>query len=632
MGKILDYHCQIENSNPWQNTGTELPFPQVYSDKELMSKLAQEIRQHSGSTFCLLPFCHTLEAEALGAHIVLGDEKNGPRVRKFAFSSLAELEEKLNFNWDLPRLQETLAACHLLQEHGEKLIFQISGPMTILGSLVPPEVLYRSLRKEPERLLLLFEKVGELLLDLMKHLEQQDVSLFSYADPSEGVNLIGPKFAEKIAKEFTLGFLQKMDKSLEKNSLVYLCPKTAFALIGSGCAQWKTHQLPDKQPYREAAASLQGKIRFVGQSCINRMDYQSDHIKEIIWEEGEMMFSEKERLLRIIAKEKVDRPACICPGGMMNMITAELMQSAAVNLPQVHTDAEKMAKLALESQKQGCFENVGVPFCMTVEAEAMGAAVDLGSSIIEPRVTAYVLNSVSEKEQLTALNLNSGRVKVVLDAISLLKKQNPDTPIIGNITGPISTAASLMEPMTFYRELRKKKEEAHAYLDFVTEQLCRFAAAQVKAGADVIAISDPSGTGEILGPKYFEEFALPCLNQIVESAKEAGAVTIVHICGQMKAVYPQLQKVNSHVLSFDSVVSMQEARENLPDRILMGNVSTYTLEFGTPEKIAKLAEISVKNGADLLAPACGLGMKTSLENEKAMLNWLKEVYHAEHTD
>ena len=64
----------------------------------------------------------------------------------------------------------------------------------------------------------------------------------------------------------------------------------------------------------------------------------------------------------------------------------------------------------------------------------------------------------------------------------------------------MSTASSVMEPVNFYKELRKKNQEAHAYMEFITDQLIAFGRAQIEAGADVIAISDPSGTGEILGP------------------------------------------------------------------------------------------------------------------------------------
>lgn len=36
----------------------------------------------------------------------------------------------------------------------------------------------------------------------------------------------------------------------------------------------------------------------------------------------------KERLEAIMDRKPVDRPACVCPGGMMNMVTAELMEQA----------------------------------------------------------------------------------------------------------------------------------------------------------------------------------------------------------------------------------------------------------------------------------------------------------------
>ena len=78
--------------------------------------------------------------------------------------------------------------------------------------------------------------------------------------------------------------------------------------------------------------------------------------------------TEKERLLHILEQKKADRPACICPGGMMNMVTAALADACGAALPQAHCDAVQMAALAKAVHDYGCFENVGVPFCMTVEA------------------------------------------------------------------------------------------------------------------------------------------------------------------------------------------------------------------------------------------------------------------------
>ena len=338
------------------------------------------------------------------------------------------------------------------------------------------------------------------------------------------------------------------------------------------------------------------------------------------------MMMPKERLEKLMNGEGADRPACICPGGMMNMVTAELMERCQVYLPEAHRDGRMMANLAKAVYEQGCFENAGVPFCMTVEAEALGAPVDMGSHIFEPRVTGYVMETVSDFKKLPVSDVNHGRSGVVLEAIRYLKQELDGVPVIGNLTGPVSTASSLMEPMVFYRELRKKNADAHAFMQFVTDYLMEFGKEQIRAGADVIAISDPSGTGEILGPKYFEEFAVKYINQLVDCFRAEGAGTIVHICGQMKPVYGQVAGIHSHVLSFDSMVPMQEAKANLPDRVLMGNVSTYALEFGDPQKVADLAKYSVEHGSSILSPACGLGMKSPLVNVQAMLHYLKNTY------
>ena len=204
------------------------------------------------------------------------------------------------------------------------------------------------------------------------------------------------------------------------------------------------------------------------------------------------------------------------------------------------------------------------------------------------------------------------------------RKSNLDVPIIGNITGPVSTASSVMEPVIFYKELRKKKEEAHRYMQFVTDEIIKFARAQIDAGADIIAISDPSGTGEILGPKLFEEYTVKYNNMIWDALQKETMGKIMHICGQMKNVYPQAELIHSDVLSFDSCVSMREAREHLKKHALMGNVSTWTLEFGQPEKVEQLAVKCWRDGSNIISPACGLGTKSPLTNIQAIRHGIME--------
>ncbi|OLS02193.1 MtaA/CmuA family methyltransferase [Tissierella creatinophila] len=337
----------------------------------------------------------------------------------------------------------------------------------------------------------------------------------------------------------------------------------------------------------------------------------------------------KERLLGALKGTQLDRVPCICPGGMMNMIVTELMHKTNILWPDAHTDVDKMSELAKSVYEYGMFENYGVPFCMTVEVEGMGAEVDLGDTKFEPRVVSYVLDTVSDYNKLKQFDIKAGRAKVSTDVISRLKSNNEGVPVIGNLSGPISVASSLMEPVVFYKELRRKKEDAHKFMGYVTNQILAFGKAQVEAGADVITISDPSGTGEILGPDYFDEYAVKYLNKLIDRLHEVNKKIpiIVHICGQMHRVYPELNKIKADALSFDAIVSIKEVKEQMPDRIIMGNLSTYALEFSNKEKIKTMTKSVLNSGVNIISPACGLGTQSSLENIQAMLAAVKEETH-----
>ena len=335
------------------------------------------------------------------------------------------------------------------------------------------------------------------------------------------------------------------------------------------------------------------------------------------------MITANERLKTVLDGQKADRPPCICPGGMMNMVTVGLQDEISVFFPDAHYDAQKMAALAKAVYDRGFFENYGVPFCMTVEAEAMGAEVTMGRKDIEPHVTDYAFDDVRNYKQVKPIDLESGRAKVVLDAIKILKSYGDDVPIVGNLVGPVSVASSVMDAVKYYKQLRKQKELSHEYMDWITGELIRFGVAQVEAGADVIAIADPSGTGEIMGPGPFQEYAVPYIERLQRACQDAGAQTIVHICGQMHSVYNQIAQISSNALSFDAIVPLKEARENLPGRVIMGNVSTFAIERSSADKVRTLTRACMRNGTDIVAPACGLGMGSSSENVRAVLEAVK---------
>lgn len=337
----------------------------------------------------------------------------------------------------------------------------------------------------------------------------------------------------------------------------------------------------------------------------------------------ELVYTQKKRFIDAANKRIVDRPPCICPGGMMNMMFEDIMDYSGCLWPNAHLDAKIMAKLAIALNQAGGFENYGVPFCMTVEAESMGAKVNIGNKLCEPHVVESPLQSCSQFKELKMMDLEIGRAKSILDAISILYKQETDVPIVGNLTGPISIAGTLMDMSTLLKELHKSPETAKQYLDFICRNLIAFGKAQIMAGADAICISEPSGTGEILGPRFFAEYTVKCINSVLDALTVP--VKIVHICGELRSVYDILPQIHCDVFSFDAIVPIAEIKKHLTNKAVMGNVNTFALGTMPPEKIKILVKNVLAKGVDIVSPACGLPTNTPLTNVKAMVETVKTI-------
>ncbi len=333
----------------------------------------------------------------------------------------------------------------------------------------------------------------------------------------------------------------------------------------------------------------------------------------------------RERLLRALRKEPVDRPPVICTGGMMNAAIVEIMRDTGHTLPAAHLDPQRMADLAQDVHARTGFENIGVPFCMTVEAELLGSEIDLGTLECEPKIVREVFPSVGAVAFRDVGQLvHAGRIEVVVQAAHRLARANPDVPVIASLTGPVSTAASIVDPMTFYKELRKNPEGASRLLDYVTDLLGAFAERLVADhGATAIAVGDPSATGEILGPAMFEAYTVRYLNRLADRVHALGAPFIVHICGDLRSVRRLLPQLRCDALSTDALVNLAALKRDFPSITTMGNVSTFALEWNDPGKIRSVTRNLVNDGVDIISPACGLSTSTRVETIRALTDEVK---------
>lgn len=313
----------------------------------------------------------------------------------------------------------------------------------------------------------------------------------------------------------------------------------------------------------------------------------------------------------------------------MNMAVTEVMRTVGEEWPRAHVDAGSMARLVLGMADLGGIENLGTPFCMTIEAEAMGAGVDLGTAETEPRVTSYVIDDLAAIDSVQRFDAQGCRALIAAEATRMLVAARPDLPTIASLTGPISLATSLIEPLVFYRAMRKDRQAAHSLLELSADAAIALGDLLIDAGADTACIADPSGTGELIGARAFEEFVLPHLNRIVDHFSERGVPSIVHICGDITALNGVLPDVAAPCISIDSNVSLETLRALAPAHLTMGNVSTYLLEYGRPETLRNVAESRMSSGIDIVAPACGIGPRTPLANIRAIAEAVSRVHGSE---
>ncbi len=148
---------------------------------------------------------------------------------------------------------------------------------------IDAKYVFKAMRKKPELMKEVFWKLGGEILRFMEEAKKYGVDMISYADSSGGLNILGPKMAEQVVEDFTYEFLKKAAEKLGDSPLILLCPKTTFALLGTGKAEFVDAELSGPMEYGEGCIEMIGKARFMGQMCIKNVHYklESGRIKTV---------------------------------------------------------------------------------------------------------------------------------------------------------------------------------------------------------------------------------------------------------------------------------------------------------------------------------------------------------------
>lgn len=287
MGDIKDFKCTYDNASESSLEIAKqlgLAFPDAYLHADTMAALSRANKEHAGNTMCILPFCHTVEAEAMGGIITLGNEVAGPRAKEYVYTNYEDLVNLPSMDFTKGRIHEVLLACKALREQGEHVALEVSGPITVLNVLIDTRQIFKGMRKNPEFMKEVFWKVGNEVLRYVEEAKKYGVDLISYADSAGGLNILGPKMAEQMVEDFTYEFVKKLQSYADENMLIMLCPKTTFALLGTDHAELVDVPVSGEIPYGQGCIEVIGKAKIVGQQCVKNVGYmlKMGTIKEVV--------------------------------------------------------------------------------------------------------------------------------------------------------------------------------------------------------------------------------------------------------------------------------------------------------------------------------------------------------------
>lgn len=251
---------------------TGLRFPMVHTKGEYMSKLSKALKENKKDIVCRLPFCNTVEAEAFGGKIKLGDDKTGPRVESYVCDSLEELISLNKMDLNSGRIKEVLKAVELLKAQNEIVVLNIEGPFTIISSLIDSTKFYKAIRKNRDVVNDLLYVIEKSIVEYAIEAERRGVDIISYSDPVGALDLVGPKVFKEVSGPSSIRIIKGMREKISK-SVIHVCGKTSSSIENMGMCSSERIEYDKGKKYGVAMMEIfreRQDCQLLGHACIKR--------------------------------------------------------------------------------------------------------------------------------------------------------------------------------------------------------------------------------------------------------------------------------------------------------------------------------------------------------------------------
>ncbi len=334
--------------------------------------------------------------------------------------------------------------------------------------------------------------------------------------------------------------------------------------------------------------------------------------------------SPKQRVGAFLTGQPVDRLPCV------PLILNHAARILGVPVRDYATDGTTMGRAHVAAFRRYGHDLVTIFTDTAIMAEALGTELYFPEDDVARLAAPAVASPEAADDLGPADAASAGRLPVLLEAVRHCVEEVGDEVFVACCyPAPFSTAAALRGTAMFARDLFKHPEAAHTLLEKSLKLAEDFAEGVAEAGG-IPMLVDPVASGSVIGPRVFEQFALPYLQRNLAKIGELGAAPMLHICGRTDGIIELMADTGAIALSVDQI-ELADAKAKVGDRVcLIGNVRpTETLLEGTPDAVAQEARRCVADCADspggfILSSGCEVPIEAPPENVDALLAVARE--------
>ncbi len=334
------------------------------------------------------------------------------------------------------------------------------------------------------------------------------------------------------------------------------------------------------------------------------------------------MTSKKRVLSAFRLEDQAEVPATIYGGG------AWTIYNSGNTFTSLALDAEKMARVIIDTYRRVGWDMVFVGSGYNnYLAAALGGEIKAREGAV-PDLKEPFISSLEDLDKIDLGSIDKDSViQTIWKAARIVSSEiGEEVVVTATAWGPFTFAAQLRGVENLMRDVYKRPELAKAIIELSRKAVTRFYTPIVEDGTiPVVALAEPTASGDLISKRHFEEFVLPPLQRFSHDMKELGAYTFLHICGNTTDKLDSISRTGVGLISIDHKVDIGAAKSVFAGKMCLGgNVNPVSImKDGSASQVGEAGldclSKAASGGGFFLMPGCDVPPSVPEENIKTLL-------------